>query len=309
MNTDVSIKVVGYSNTPQNAYTRNWIQSLVQKGFEYHLLGEYQVWEGVFTRIKSYNNYLKSKPANDTLYVLVDVYDILAVGTPTELFDKLSNSIQKSQIIISTEPNCNPNLCRPMTNYWDHHSTSSSNRYLNFGLVAGNRNSLLHFFEYIISNYKRDNVKWWNEQISASKYLDDYPEKVILDTEYNILGNIICHPSRGNVSKFSWDQNDKRVLYHKRDYISNPVFIHCPSKNIDAHQRYLYYGPLILEDKWSSTGWDWLKDPGYHWVLLSIIILILILLFIFGKQWWLIVILIILLLIPIVYYWRVRSKN
>lgn len=298
-----NVTVVGYANK-DNLYVSNWRASLQQSGFNYQLLGSGQKWTGLVTRIKAYLYYLESQANDDShLYNFIDVYDVIAVGSASELMKKWST--YGSPIVIGGEPNCNANLCRPITKYWEHWNMAGQqpNIYLNFGLVAGIRSTLIHFFQYLIADSERSHPKIWNEQIAASHYLDANPKQVALDYRMQLIGNMICHPTRGNVSQFGWLTSERRVYYNFRPTMvrSKPIFIHCPSKGIDGLQRYNNYGYLILGKQWLRPGRDMLTIPGYLWVWLAILIAILILWAVLGSQKWIIIAFVIIWAILILY--------
>ncbi len=304
--TDVT--VIGYANK-SNLYVNNWINSVRRSNFDYQLLGKDEKWTGLVTRIKAYLKYLEEQPIDEfRLYVFIDVYDVIAIGQPQELMEKWLTF--GTPIIIGAEPNCNPNLCRGMTSYWDHWNMADRrpNIYLNFGLVAGIRPALLSFFQYLIADAQQSNVLVWNEQISASHYLDLHPGQVALDSRMQLIGNMICHLTRGNVSQFSWSISKGRVYYtfSSRFPKSQPIFIHAPSKGIDALQRYNNYGYLILGEQWLRPGWDMLAIPGYLWVWAAIIVAILILWAVLGSQEWIITAFVIAWVILILYVLSAR---
>jgi hypothetical protein len=300
------VLVVGYANH-QNLYSKNWERSLKNSGLPFKLIGVGEKWTGWGTRIDGYLEFLKSEKSSSTVYLLVDVYDVLAVGTEKELLSKWAKF--KTPIVIGAEPNCNPSLCRPLQNYWN--DESEENRYLNFGLVAGTRLPLIDFFSWLKTDSKKYSSNIWNEQISASKYIDSHPNQVTLDTNSELIGNIICHPKYGNINKFKWesfvsDGKDPfvgrgRVIYKSRTY---PIFIHTPSKGIDAHRRYRIYGELILGDKWRPPTTEIITTPGYHWVWIAILVVLIILLFVFGLRDWILVGLALVILILIFYFYN-----
>ena len=123
------ILVIGYANQ-ENIYSQNWEKSLQKCHIRYALLGRNEKWKGWLTRTKSYLHVLTLSESDDlfnntilgfdpnqqeTIYVLIDVYDILAVGTEKEFLSKWNQ--YQTPIVIGAEPNCNPSLCRPLRNY------------------------------------------------------------------------------------------------------------------------------------------------------------------------------------------------
>lgn len=297
------VLVVGYANK-SNLYSRNWEKSLQKCQFNYQLIGEGEKWLGLATRIKSYLKFLTSEPINhQTVYALIDVYDIITIGDEQEFLEKWKRHLRP--IVIGAEPNCNPSLCRPLENYWHHFPEeydTTTNRYLNFGMVAGLQQHLIEFLSWLITDSKDYHPELWNEQIAASRYIDSHPGLVSLDNRMDLVGNVICHPIHSNIHQFSWTNSvsdghqvffgDGRVLYRYKiqDYVaeSYPIFVHTPSKAIDALQRYQKYGRLILKDEWSSPTMDMILIPGYHWIWLAILIVIIILWLIFGSQEWIV---------------------
>ena len=164
------ILVVGYADQ-QNLYSQNWERSLQQSWIKYVLLGEGQKWKGWVTRINGYLEFLirsgLDKLNKQTIYVLTDVYDLLAVGTEKQFLSKWDQ--YQTPIVIGAEPNCNPSLCRPLENYPESKYAGTKNRYLNFGMVAGTRLALINFLSWLIEDSKKYHPDLWNEQIAASR--------------------------------------------------------------------------------------------------------------------------------------------
>nr|QBK90881.1 MAG: hypothetical protein LCPAC201_01820 [Pithovirus LCPAC201] len=329
-----SILVVGYANR-ENLYSQNWKMSLQKSRLKYTLLGSGQEWKGWVTRIRGYLDFLVhadlEKSNQQTIYVLTDVYDLLAVGTENEFLSKWDQ--YQTPIVIGAEPNCNPSLCRPLKNYPESKYGQSKNRYLNFGMVAGIRLALIDFLSWLIEDSEKYHSDIWNEQIAASRYIDSHPGQVSLDHEMDLVGNVICHPLHSNHQQFGWNDGSirtvngwvqdsgprtdgeasvrggsisvdfpGRVEYKgNRNRNSYPVFVHTPSKCIDALQRYQKYGHLILKDRWISPSKDMLLMPGYHWICFAFIVALIILLALFGTKDWIIILLIIVFLILILY--------
>lgn len=249
----------------------------------------------------------------ETIYVLIDVYDILAVGTEKEFLLKWDQ--YQTPIVIGAEPNCNPSLCRPLKNYSNPKYAETKNKYLNFGMVAGTGSALIDFLSWLIEDSLKYPADIWNEQIATSRYIDSHSGRVSLDHEMDLIGNMICHPLHGNHHQFGWrpsviksvngwilDSGPGRVEYRGNKYKnSHPVFVHMPSKTIDGLQRYQKYGCLILKDSWISPTRDMLIIPGYHWIWFAFLIALVILLIIFGTREWIIAGLIIIFLILILY--------
>nr|QBK91175.1 MAG: hypothetical protein LCPAC202_01490 [Pithovirus LCPAC202] len=249
----------------------------------------------------------------ETIYVLIDVYDILAVGTEKEFLSKWNQ--YQTPIVIGAEPNCNPSLCRPLENYSNPKYAETKNKYLNFGMVAGTGSALINFLSWLIKDSQKYHPDIWNEQIATSRYIDSHPGQISLDHEMNLVGNVICHPLHGNQHQFGWrprviksvngwiqDSGPGRVEYRGNKHKNSlPVFVHTPSKSIDAFQRYQKYGCLILEDNWIAPSDDILITPGYHWIWFAFLIALVILLILFGTKEWIIAGLIITFLILILY--------
>nr|QBK93952.1 MAG: hypothetical protein LCPAC406_02660 [Pithovirus LCPAC406] len=284
------LKVIGYSNRP-NSCERNWVTSLARCGYDYQLIGQNEKWEGWVTRPRAYLRYLQSRSNDKTIYVFIDVHDMAAnsIIDASEEYIAKFQSINKS-IVIGAEPNCTATCCRSLTNYWNDNKKILPNVYLNWGLVSGYRNELIDLMKYLICDYEQfspsmfhNNIMLrisykgkevaWNEQIVTRRYMDLHPDLIHLDCTSNFIGNIICHPFRGNVRQYTC-HGDK--IFNKR-YITYPFFIHTPASNIDAFLRYNHYIGSILGNKYERAE-DSMKVPGYHWLIIGIIVLIIVLL-------------------------------
>ena len=103
------VTIVGYANK-SNLYVDNWLTSLRRQKFHHQLIGQGDKWQGLFSRIQAYYDYLSTQSDNN-IYVFLDVYDVVAVGCSQDIINWWSK--QSVPIVIGAEPNCNPNLCRP----------------------------------------------------------------------------------------------------------------------------------------------------------------------------------------------------
>lgn len=248
-------------------------------GYRYTLIGKGEKWRGWITRQLAYIKYLNSEPDDDTLYILVDVFDLMAnsgeVSSPKIYLEKFRRV--RGSIVLGAEPNCNTlsGICRPLSEYWEHNNKVSPNLYYNGGHISGYRKPLIDLIQYMINDF-RQYPDGWNEQVATSVYIDRNPTTVHLDCTANFIGNIICHPITGNIETYV-ERND--AVYNAQ-HNTYPAFIHTPSANIDAMRPYSHYTKIVLKEDWERPP-DGLNLPGYHWVIIGLIILtILFLLFV-----------------------------
>lgn len=288
---DRKVQVIGYANR-LNSYSQNWENSLRKSWFEYQIIGIGEKWTGLAVRINAYLKFLQQTPADDTIYIFTDVYDFLAVGDKDEFIRKWQN--YETSIVIGAEPNCNHNLCRPIRNY-PKSKYKGSDKYLNFGMVAGTRSPLIHFMSWLVEDSEKYPDDIWNEQIASSRYIDSHTGQISLDHSMDLVGNIISHPWNGN--KYLFQLRNGRVKYYQTGCYS--VFIHTPSKGIDGLARYQKYGCLILGEKWIQPFWfDRLSTPGYHWLRISLVVIIVSIIFLISDDrnpfiFWLFIIIIV----------------
>ena len=181
--------VITYDNNPTEN-TKTFLKSLEKNKWKYNLIGEGEKWEGWITRLIAYKKCLATIP-DEQLVVLSDARDVLCLRGP-KAFTKGFNSFNKD-IVVSMELLCNGHfdqnpdlcytLCRPLTEYWKHHSITKlpDRKYANNGLVAGRAKALKTYFDWVFEN------KYTDDQLALGLYINKYPDLVGLDINANLL--------------------------------------------------------------------------------------------------------------------------
>lgn len=207
----------------------NYIRTLQYWGYKYHIVGEGDKWVGfISTKITRLLEYLRTTDPN-LLVCITDMFDVYACDTPNELIRKFNTF--NSNLVISAESMCKGN-CFPIDNsYWKNRIILPKNRYCNGGSYMGFVKNLIEMFEFMIKDEKsRD-----DDQLSMGHFISKYPNKVKLDYNQLITGNLTY-----NV----WDYS---VIGKKVKYQNHTInFLHIPGSNIDFYLRYNYFGGQIL---------------------------------------------------------------
>lgn len=212
--------VVAYVATRLTANAINFQNSLKQFGWMSVRLGADQKWEGWSGRMKLYIEYLKSIDPQQFV-ILCDADDVLFLRSPDHMNDILMNIDNK--ILISTESVCSFN-CEPVSSYWNRHGEKPKfNQYVNGGGQMGKAFKLLELFTYELETYPAD------DQIALSRYVNAFPDSVILDSDESVF--IIIGPD--NLREIDWTDRSFPSLLENNERV-RPFLIHLPSFPVEA---------------------------------------------------------------------------
>ena len=181
--------VISYDNDPTEN-TEFYIKTLESQGWKYKLIGQGEVWEGFISKIRGYNNVLKTLP-DDQIVVITDARDVLCVRCPKAFLEGYNEF--KSDIIVSMELYCGGKLdvnedfrfdqCKPLHSYWRFHKKSPfpARKFVNSGLIAGKVSALRTMFTWIVDGGFTD------DQYAVGSYMTTFPDRVAADIDASLL--------------------------------------------------------------------------------------------------------------------------
>jgi len=245
--------VISYENNLLESQSKNFMRTLERNGWEYIFVGEGEVWINFSNRINMYHDVLHDLPSNKII-ILSDGRDVFCCRSPKSYMSKISEIMSLNKIIISaelflltknnwTEENVENIKSKnhdyfwqgiPLFNYWKFYNLSENvprRKYVNAGLISGKSSNVLELFSWIkMHNYSDD-------QLGASTYTNNYPNKVHLDTNAEIL-----HTSTHGVNLGILDIKNQRhdgvnfaeLLGH------SSYFLHIPGLNGSKGQTFIY---------------------------------------------------------------------
>jgi len=182
--------LISYDNKP-NEYTHNLIKSLDQQKWNYKMVGEGDVWNGVITKFHGYKDYLETLD-NDIVVILSDARDVLCVRSPHRFMEGFNSF--NADIVVSMEQFCGGKFnldttthycsqCMPLDAYWKYHNITPlpNNKFVNSGLICGKVGALKTFLEWSLSN------KYKDDQYALGCYMNKFPNRVRADYELKLL--------------------------------------------------------------------------------------------------------------------------
>lgn len=273
-----NILVIGYTNK-RNIYTDNWEESMFKARFPYHLICTNSNFEGHHQPMQEFYKFMLEQSNNDdTIYIFIDTHDALAIPSQHGCEEIISKwEPFGKDIVVSAEFfEANGN---ELHRYWKYNTKPKTNRYLNAGMYGGSRAAIINMFEWMLNDYEMYKKKGdrWCDQISITKYANENPNLVALDTQYKIFANSVFEWNRNNVTKFKWC--NKRLNYIDCQYgkttITQPNFIHIPSRFNDSLRRYNDYGSLILGRHYKSS-WNEIVRPTPIWIIFILLLVLLV---------------------------------
>jgi hypothetical protein len=229
------------SNLATNENSQIFKQTLENNKWEYVFINSGLVFKGFTDKIEGYYSYLKTLP-EEKIVVLSDARDVLCCRSPTgfiEGFNHLNKTERK--ILISTElyllghmnwteeemnekRKHDPNYFYQgalLTKYWEHYNYEAppDKKYVNSGLIAGKVFQLKEMFQWIIEN------KYTDDQLGVANYIINFPERVTLD-----INNEILHTStfaiNGGLYKVHIQKKDSPTIAELMGY--SAFFLHLP---------------------------------------------------------------------------------
>lgn len=209
-------------------------------GWNVQVIGLGKKWNGYKTRINLYIDYLKTQNNPDQITILIDCYDVLCVSDSHEFKKKFES--YGSSLIVGSEKVCSMN-CRPPLKFNKFHQQKKN--YPNGGFIVGKVKDLLFLWEWVL---EQGLMK--DDQIAVSHFMDEFPEKVSLDTLHLLVYN-------DNNGKSADIEIQKGKIIVNNQY--NPYFIHFPglknkqsrcwSKISEYPQNYIFVGKCVCKEQ------------------------------------------------------------
>ncbi|MTI29718.1 glycosyltransferase domain-containing protein, partial [Xanthovirga aplysinae] len=171
-------------------------QTSQEWGYELKVLGWDLPWKGLIGRLRLYVEELKKIPS-DEIITCVDGYDVIVVGSSTEMLTKF-REINKP-IVLSGQryfPNQKwmQRIADEQMNYQDLHplETKRIGKYDYsrpcMGLLMGYSGSLITLFERLLKMEKEHQIG--NDQILLNMHYQNHPESFYLDNTCSLFQNL-----------------------------------------------------------------------------------------------------------------------
>lgn len=191
----------------------NLIYSAQRLGWELDVMLVPQ-WKGFGTKPISVYEYLKKNKDVDR-FIFVDAYDVLALGTPKEFEEKLTNP---EKMLLSVEVGCWPDTSLA----GEYPQTKHKWKYINSGAYYSPSRLFVETFEANVPEYASDDQLW----LSLS-FLHGIRDKYVLDYNCDIF------QSYSFIEDDDFSYENKRVQNLKTN--TQPIFIHSNGRT--EHQR------------------------------------------------------------------------
>jgi hypothetical protein len=248
------MNVITFSNKPNSPGESNLISTLENTRYSYQIIGRGLKWTNFMTKIQGYLDYLKNVTEINNIYLIIDCFDMFALGSPTEILQKYSKYFPK--IVVGSETFCG-GCCIPLNNF----SHLEVSRFCNSGFILGPREKLINCLEQLLI------LDSTNDQVALCKYINLYPEEFHLDTKSEFVANLLGI----DFNRFRWDKSNNRVL--NLDSGEKACFVHIPGIDGDLGYRYAYFGKCILGDRFQNNNRIFPLLKRYKWILFLIIVM------------------------------------
>lgn len=252
--------VVAVETNPNNEYTHNFVQTLINNDWDYHIIGINKPWKGYGSKIEYFQEHLKTL-SPDKLVVLSDARDVFCVRSPMHFIPAFQSF--KKPLLVSLEIFCqgkpddsavkNPKdiwQCVPLNQYWKHQTIKPTiRRYVNSGLIAGKTKDLLEHYCWI------NTTNWNDDQAALGDYMNNFPDKVAADINANVLHTSGFGVNAAVATKNQWlDSPSFAELTGKLNF-----FLHLPGFQDSPGQKKIYdmTKKLLLDYNVSNA---WLTD-------------------------------------------------
>lgn len=165
---------------------------LAHKGWDLRVLGVGQKWQSFRTKMELYCEELRRiKP--DQVVVCLDAYDAVCARDSSGFEAELKKF--RVPIVAGYESVALPTIYNkwvrigvaPAIDKWKaHHNIHAKDVFVNSGCIVGRAGEVLGMWEWVL-NYEEFTIH--DDQIGVGFYMNEFPEKVKLDTESRIVWN------------------------------------------------------------------------------------------------------------------------
>jgi hypothetical protein len=225
----IEMFILTYANK-ENMFSDRYLRSLFSIGGwkrdDVQLIGIGDKWINFMTKIKACYNFLKDREDEEELCAVTDCYDFLACASKDELLMKY-HTFPNAPLVFGAETYCASSNCQPLTEWWKRDPTiETPSKFINAGFYMGKIKDILHAYEFILDQYEKGGEA--DDQKALGMYVNAYPERVHLDIESKLVGNITLYSFFLSFPK--WLCKDGRVYNEPMD--EYPCFIHVTGMNL-----------------------------------------------------------------------------
>lgn len=246
--------VISYDNEIKEE-TKRFIDTLENHNWDYMIVGKGEKWEGFITKIIKYNKVLKTLHPNK-IVILSDARDVYCLRTQQSFIEAFNTfggkTIVSAEVFLngkiewSVEEIKTANFRKgvPITNYWTYHNITNLpfRKYVNSGLIAGKVLELIEQTNWQIQFSLKNNIK--SDQLTLTHYINEYPEKIILDSDANILHSTTFGVNAGieNVHIQKLDSPTLAEFFGRSAF-----FLHIPGTTNKGQRAIYNYSWKIIE--------------------------------------------------------------
>lgn len=256
---------------------------LAHKGWDLRVLGVGQKWESFRTKMELYCQELRRiKP--DQVVVCLDAYDAVCARDSDGLIDTFRKL--DAPVVAGYESVAVPTIYNkwirvgmaPAIDKWKaHHNISARGVFVNSGCVVGGAGDVLNVWEWILA-YEEFAID--DDQIGVGCYMNEFPEKVKLDTGSRIVWN--DHMFYNTKME---ERGDKLIVPEPEEV---PYFIHFPGlkgQKGGHADRYRKVAAFVVGDD-SIMGED-VGVPTDRWwvvVVVPVVVVVVVVVAMLGKM-------------------------
>ena len=244
--------VVSYCNKYKSENfenTRRFVETLENNKWQYHILGEGEIWKGFSYRMRTYKNFLNTLHPNK-IVVVSDAHDVYCLRRPDCLISEFKNYnkgmivgleifAEGSPIFFKDKDYFQVTWLGPYFKYNNIDYNKITKKYVNAGLIVGYAKDIINFYEWSLNNNYTD------DQLALGSYMNTFPDKVFVDLNNNMIHTVTSFVNGGihTVNQFK-DSPSLNQLIGQSSY-----FLHIPGSGISKGQDFLYnvvYKILLL---------------------------------------------------------------
>ena len=221
----MKVKIVCVA-TESNSFLEDWKESAQNWGFDFDIIGLNYTWTGFELYMQLIKTYLKGVH-RDTIIAIVDAYDVLLCGPPSELVEKYMRLTGGKSLAVGGE-----SVYFLNTHNHNQFVNNSKYRFVNSGFVMGKPEQLEDAYAYILNETPYD------DQLGLGRYFDQFPSKVTVDGTQELVANT------SSVNEIELVSEGR--LRHTETH-STPVVIHFPFMYKDLGKRSETFRTHILD--------------------------------------------------------------
>lgn len=228
------VHLLTVSTAPHHKYQKIQRQTVKKWNYEYTVLGQGVKWKGFSTKMDLLRQYCLRTPKDvesQTLFVVIDAYDLLMCGPPEHLLEEFNKF--SSPIVVGAETvcfgNCQPSTCPCELGVFNN---------ANGGCVMGRASDLFKLYDWEFKNYPAD------DQVAMSRYRNQFCDRIALDRFAAIVWN--AQTDVKNMEGEVRFLEDDRIELLKTE--TSPCIVHCPFIFADLGYRWDTIAQHILPE-------------------------------------------------------------